>query len=113
MTVEFRLLGEVEARVDGRVVDLGHARQRCVLAVLLIEASRVVTVDQLLARVWAEEPPLRARNTLAGYVTRLRQALATANDVTLTRRPSAYLLAVEPQAVDLHRFHTLVAQART
>lgn len=86
MAVQFRLLGGVEARVDGQVVDVGHARQRCVLAALLVEANRPVRVDQLLDRVWAACPPQRAHNTLSGYLSRLRQALAIAEDVRLARR---------------------------
>lgn len=112
MSVEFMLLGSVEARVDGRVVGLGHARQRCVLAVLLMEANRVVSVDQLADRIWADRPPQRARNTLYGYLSRLRQALATAEKTGIARRSGGYVLNVEAAAVDLHRFHDLASQAR-
>ncbi|GAA0307675.1 BTAD domain-containing putative transcriptional regulator [Streptomyces turgidiscabies] len=112
MTVEFDVLGSVEARVDGRIVDLGHARQRCVLAVLLVEANRVVSVDQLLERVWADRPPQRARNTLYGYVSRLRQALAVAEGAEIVRRSGGYVLDVEATSVDLHRLHDLAGRAR-
>lgn len=112
MTVEFELLGSVESRVDGRIVDLGHARQRCVLAVLLVDANRVVSVDQLVERVWADRPPQRARNTLYGYLSRLRQALAPVEGTDIVRRSAGYVLGVEATAVDLHRFRDLVAQAR-
>lgn len=80
MVVEFRVLGEVEARVGGQRVDLGHARQRCVLVMLLVEANQVVSADQLVDRVWGERLPLRARDTLYSYLSRLRHALATVND---------------------------------
>ncbi|WP_200302474.1 BTAD domain-containing putative transcriptional regulator [Streptomyces adelaidensis] len=112
MTVEFDVLGSVEARVDGRIVDLGHARQRCVLAVLLVDANRVVSVDQLVERVWADRPPQRVRNTLYGYLSRLRQALAVAEGADIVRRSGGYVLDVEATAVDLHRFHDVTARAR-
>ncbi|MGY1501106.1 BTAD domain-containing putative transcriptional regulator [Streptomyces sp. QTS52] len=112
MTVEFGLLGSVEARVDGRIVDLGPARQRCVLAALLVDANRVVSVDRLVERVWADRPPQRVRNTLYGYLSRLRQPLAIAGEADIVRRSGGYVLNVEATAVDLHRFHDVAAQAR-
>ncbi|HEX6353112.1 AfsR/SARP family transcriptional regulator [Actinophytocola sp.] len=112
MSVQFRLLGPVEADVDGRQIELGHPRQRCVLAVLLVEADRVVPVDAMLDRVWADRLPNKARVTLSGYVSRLRHLLAEAGDVSLARQADGYRLAVDPQAVDLHRFRALVTQAR-
>lgn len=51
MAVEFRLLGDVEVSVDRRLVDVGHARQRCVLVALLVNVNRTVTVDPLIERV--------------------------------------------------------------
>jgi DNA-binding SARP family transcriptional activator/Tfp pilus assembly protein PilF len=100
-------------RVDGRPVDLGHARQRCVLAALLVEPNRPVPVEQLLDRVWGERPPQRARDTLYSYLSRLRQILAAAGDPRVARSPGGYFVAVDPMAVDLHRFRRLVVQART
>jgi len=112
VTAELRVLGAVEAYVDGEPVDLGSLRQRCVLAVLAIEANRVVSVDQLVDRVLGHQSPGDARSSLYSYLTRLRQALAGADDVAITRRPGGYLLTVDPAAVDLHLFHDLVARAR-
>ncbi|MFI2652217.1 tetratricopeptide repeat protein [Micromonospora fulviviridis] len=109
--MEFRLLGEVEAVIDGAFVDLGHARQRSVLAVLLIEANRVVHVDQLLYRVWADRRPQRAVSSLYSYLSRLRSCLDEAEGVSISRRSGGYLLTVAPAAVDLHRFRELVAGA--
>ncbi|MET9631914.1 BTAD domain-containing putative transcriptional regulator [Lentzea sp. NPDC006480] len=108
--VEFGLLGDVEVRVDGQVVDVGHARQRCVLAALLVDVNRLVPVDVLVDRVWGEQVPHRARNAVAGYVSRLRQVLPSG--VRITGRQGGYVLTVDPLSVDLHRFDHLVQRAR-
>ncbi|WP_058043496.1 BTAD domain-containing putative transcriptional regulator [Streptomyces roseifaciens] len=110
--MEFALLGSVEARVGGRPVGLGHRRQQCVLAALLVDANRLVTVGRLIDRVWAENPPQRARDTLYGYLSRLRRALAVSDSARILRRPGGYTLAVPAPAVDVHRFRELAAQAR-
>ncbi|MFF3751787.1 BTAD domain-containing putative transcriptional regulator [Streptomyces sp. NPDC002018] len=108
------MLGSVEARLDGRPVELGHARQRCVLAALMVDANRAVAVDRLIDRVWGERPPQRAQASLYSYVSRLRQALSpAAGDADIERRPGGYALAVDTYAVDLHRFRDLVERART
>ncbi|MFB6715276.1 MULTISPECIES: winged helix-turn-helix domain-containing protein [unclassified Streptomyces] len=93
---------------------MGPARQRRVLAVLLLEADRVVTVDELVDRVWGEQAPQRARSTLYSYLSRLRLALRTAaEEVQIARRSGGYVLAVAATAVDVHRFRGLAARART
>src|SRR5215831_2958001 len=108
----FGVLGDVEVRADGRLVEVGHARQRCVLAVLLVEANHVVSAAQLVDRVWGDQPPQRARETLYNYLSRLRRALSPVSDVDLARRSGGYVLTVDQMAVDLHRFNRLVAEAR-
>ncbi|MFC3896811.1 BTAD domain-containing putative transcriptional regulator [Lentzea rhizosphaerae] len=110
MPVGLHVLGQVELRVDGRLVEIGHARQRCVLAVLLVEANRVVTTEQLLDRVWADRLPYKARQVASNYVSRLRRLLA--GEVPIVRQGGGYVLQVDPEAVDLHRFRRLVKQAR-
>ena len=112
MRVGFRLLGEVGVWADARPVDVGHARQRCVLAVLLLSADRAVRADVLIERVWGVQPPRSARNTLHSYLVRLRQALSVCDGVTLTRQQGGYLLSVPPGSVDVHRFAELAADDR-
>jgi DNA-binding SARP family transcriptional activator len=116
LPVEFRLLGPVQAWVDDEHVDLGRPRQRCVLAVLLMEVNRVVPIEVLIDRVWGENPPASVRNVVYGYVTRLRSALrqagAEAADVRLNRSSGGYMLRAPAERVDLYRFRQLVEQAR-
>jgi DNA-binding SARP family transcriptional activator/Tfp pilus assembly protein PilF len=102
-------LGGVEARVDGRPVDIGHARQQCVLAALLVDANAVVPVDELVDRVWGERPPQRASGTLHSYLTRLRRV----DGVTIERRSGGYSLVVEdPLTIDVNLFRSLLTRAR-
>src|SRR5579885_455985 len=111
VVVRFSLLGDVRAHLDGHAVDIGPARQRCLLAVLLVDANYPVSIDQFAERVWSGALPHRVRGTLSSYVSRLRQALADAPEVTIARRLGGYLLTVDQQAVDLHQFRTLVGHA--
>ncbi len=111
MGIDFRLLGEVAAYLDGRPLDLGHRRQRGVLAVLVVDANRPVTSDALIDRVWADRPPRHARTALSGYVSRLRKILAADLRIRLDRHPGGYQLTLDAETVDLHRFSGLVARA--
>ncbi|WP_112225602.1 AfsR/SARP family transcriptional regulator [Lentzea atacamensis] len=106
MILEFGLLGAVEVRDSGALVDVGHVRQQSVLVALLVEEGRPVPVDRLLDRVWGERAPLRARETLYGYVSKLRKLL----ELDIERSPAGYRLTVAPDQVDLFRFRALVRQ---
>jgi DNA-binding SARP family transcriptional activator len=110
--MRFRVLGAVAAEAGGLPVDLGPARQRAVLAVLLVNANLPVPADVLLNRVWGDRLPQRARNTLSGYLSRLRQVLAADPEVTLSRYSSGYQLTVDPADVDLHLFRRLARTGR-
>ncbi|MGY0059791.1 AfsR/SARP family transcriptional regulator [Streptomyces sp. LZ34] len=113
MAIEFRVLGDVGAYVDGKALDLGHAQQRSVLAVLLAEVRRSVSAEQLIDRIWGEDAPQRAKGTLYSYLSRLRGVLAVAEEeCRIARRTGGYTLLVDPDAVDLHRFRALAEQAR-
>ncbi|MFC8943101.1 winged helix-turn-helix domain-containing protein, partial [Streptomyces griseoincarnatus] len=68
----FQVLGHVSARSERGQVPLGAARQRTVLAALLIEPGTHVSLDRLVDRVWGTTPPRSARQTLHSYVSRLR-----------------------------------------
>jgi DNA-binding SARP family transcriptional activator len=110
--VTFQVLRAVELDVDGRAADLGPARQKCVLVALLRDVNKVVSTGQLADRVWGGNPPSTARATLQSYLSRIREALGRAKNVTVASRSDGYVLTVDPEAVDLHRFRRLVAEAR-
>ena len=113
MVAEFRLLGDFEVYVADRVVDAGHDRQQCVLAVLLIEANRVVSAAELIDRVWGEQRlPAHPRNALQTYISLLRRALAMAGGVSIDRQSPGYKLTVDAGVIDMHRFGELIGQAQ-
>jgi DNA-binding SARP family transcriptional activator len=113
--LDFRILGPLEVVLDGRPVDLGGAKQRALLAILLLRANDVVSADRLIEDLWGEEPPATAENVLQTYVSRLRRALEPAaahgGERLLTRRPG-YMLRVQPQELDLDRFRDLADRGR-
>ncbi|MEJ3750861.1 tetratricopeptide repeat protein [Actinomycetes bacterium KLBMP 9797] len=109
--MEFRLLGPVEAFANGQVVDLGRPQQRLVLAVLLVDVGRLVPTELVIDRVW-DVAPGGARRTLQVHVARLRRVLARADaSVRLVGRAGGYLLDVDPDRVDAHRFQRLIGVA--
>lgn len=111
--MEFRILGPLEVVHEGRPVVLGGARERALLALLLLSANRVVSSERLVEDVWGGSPPEGAAQALRACVFRLRRALRAAggDDVVLTR-PAGYLVHVDPDALDAARFEALVARAR-
>ena len=112
MSVHFGVLGVVEVRRVGEPVEVGHARQRQVLAALVMDAGRVVPADVLVDRVWGEREPRRGREALYGYVSRLRGALSSSG-ADIVREQGGYRLMVRAGAVDVHRFRELSARAQT
>lgn len=112
--VEFRILGSVELWVDGQRCDLGTAKERCVLAVLLMTPGQPVSAERLVDRVWGENPPSKARDNLYTYVSRLRRRIDRLGGGAsiASSRSGGYTLHVDAEAIDLHRFLLLLKQAR-
>jgi DNA-binding SARP family transcriptional activator len=105
--MQFRILGPLEVEAHGEPRALGGAKQRAVLAVLLVHANRVVSRNRLIDAVWGEHVPETANSALQGYVSALRKVLGA--DLILTRAPG-YVLETAPTSVDLGRFESLVAE---
>jgi DNA-binding SARP family transcriptional activator/tetratricopeptide (TPR) repeat protein len=111
--MEFRVLGPIELWSAGQQYDLGPTRARCVLAILMLTPRTIVPTEVLIDRIWDTEPPPKARESLAVYITRLRAALrqAVGDSVRLVGRSRGYELDVDPDVVDLHQFRRLRRQA--
>ncbi|WP_410565729.1 BTAD domain-containing putative transcriptional regulator [Amycolatopsis sp. cmx-4-61] len=110
--MEFRVLGAVEATADGAPVDLGSRKQRLVLAVLLLETPRPVTVEHLVDLLWPDDPPASARNTVQVLVSRLRAVFRAAGGPELVTEGHGYVLRADPDTIDAHRFTALTRRAR-
>jgi DNA-binding SARP family transcriptional activator len=112
--MEFLLLGPLEVRDGNRTLPIVGARQRGLLAVLLLHANEVVSTDRLIEDVWRGEPPDTADNALQRQVSRLRQVLqpADGDGRLLLTRPPGYMLSISPDDIDLERFRRLVDEAR-
>jgi DNA-binding SARP family transcriptional activator len=80
--LEFRLLGEIEVLAGGRPVELGSAKQRALLALLLLERGRAVSADRLIEAIWSARAPKTARKSIQVYVAGLRKALGDARIIT-------------------------------
>jgi DNA-binding SARP family transcriptional activator/basic membrane lipoprotein Med (substrate-binding protein (PBP1-ABC) superfamily) len=107
--LELRVLGPLEARLEGGPIQLGGAKQRSVLAVLLLRAGEVVPVQRLVDELWPDEPPVSATHTLEVYVSRLRQ-LFNGYGPSLVRRGGGYVLDLGTAKLDSRDFEEL-AQA--
>jgi DNA-binding SARP family transcriptional activator len=110
---EFALLGPLAVSRDGVVVPIRAARQRALLACLLVQANRTVSADALIEGIWGVEPPRVARNDLQILVSRLRRVLGCADrPAPLVTVPGGYQLNVPDDGLDVYRFHQFVRQAR-
>jgi DNA-binding SARP family transcriptional activator len=109
VSVQFRILGPVGVLVDGREIALGGARQRAVLAILLIHRGGAVSVDRIIDELWSDDPPQTATKTVQVYVSRLRKLLGA--DVLVTSG-GGYALASGAAEVDADRFQRLLTEGR-
>jgi DNA-binding SARP family transcriptional activator/tetratricopeptide (TPR) repeat protein len=112
--LEVRVLGPFEVYRDGVPIAVEAPRERAVLAVLSLQAGRVVPANRLIELVWGDASPEQARATVHTLMWRLRRRLAEvgAGRVLVTRAPG-YLLQIEPARVDVMRFEDLLRRGRT
>ena len=109
--MDFRILGPIEVREDGRSLTLGGLRQRALLAALLLHAGESVSRDVLIDELWAGRAPSGAVNSLHVQVSRLRRALGGPTG-PLESTAVGYRLRIGPQGLDLWRFERLCGEGR-
>src|SRR5438309_2106537 len=116
LSLEFRLLGPFQVAASGRVVEIGSAKQRGVLALLAVHLNRPGTAEKLIEELWRGNPPASVQSTVQSLVYRVRRALAEAGaepaGVALRSRGSSYVLEADALQVDAHRFELLVGRGR-
>src|SRR4051812_1152813 len=106
--MELRLLGPIElVGDDGVAVRLPGGKPRAMLAMLALEAGRVVSVERLVDGLWGEHPPQTANKVVLGYVSRLRKLLP--HGVLETKEPG-YVLRLDGK-LDIDRFERLRSEA--
>lgn len=113
---EYRLLGPLDVRRDGESLDIG-ARQRALLALLLIEPNRVVSTDRIIDELWGDDAGRDHQNALWVQISRLRSVLDPArakrsDGSVLVTRPPGYVLVVDSERIDSHRFESLAREGR-
>jgi predicted ATPase/DNA-binding SARP family transcriptional activator len=108
--MDVRVLGPVEASVDGRPIALGGGKPRALLALLALNAGSSVSAARLIDGLWGEQPPATASKLVQVYVSQLRKALAASADgAEIVTRRHGYELRVGAGTVDAERFERLLA----
>lgn len=108
--MKFGILGPLEVRDADRVLPLTGAKQRALLAILLLHVNEVVSSERLIDDLWSEEPPGSGSTALQVRVSQLRKTLGTGGLLIVTQSPG-YVLRLEREQLDLQRFERLVAEA--
>jgi DNA-binding SARP family transcriptional activator len=110
--MEFRLLGPLEVSCAGRTVRLGGARERSVLAIMLLNANVVVSVDSLVDQLWPDAPPESAVHAVHVSISRLRRMLDDGGPGRIETDRPGYRLRVVSGELDLERFRGLCREGR-
>jgi WD40 repeat protein/DNA-binding SARP family transcriptional activator/energy-coupling factor transporter ATP-binding protein EcfA2 len=116
MAIDFRILGPIEAADDGAAIRLGGPKQRAVLTILLLQANRVVPVEQIADDLYGDAVPPTAVAQVRDHVSQLRklfgQRQGDGADPMLETHAPGYLLRVGPDQLDAFRFEAMTEQAQ-
>jgi DNA-binding SARP family transcriptional activator/class 3 adenylate cyclase len=107
--MDFRLLGPLEVFHDHVSVRIAAGKQGALLAILLLNANRTASREQLIDSLWGEDVPESAQKMVQIQVSQLRKALP---EPRLHTRQPGYVLEVREGELDVARFERAVADAR-
>ncbi len=113
--LEFRVLGTFEAMADDRPIPIGSPKQRALLAMLVLDLNRVVSLDSIVDELWGARPLANPNASVQSLVSRLRHSLSgtrCAGEVRLLGREPGYLLEADRLRVDAHCFEAAVDSGR-
>ncbi|MFF5209706.1 BTAD domain-containing putative transcriptional regulator [Streptosporangium sp. NPDC000396] len=111
--MDFRILGPLEIAVGGQRLDLGGIRQQTVLAVLLLDTNRAVTIGRLMEAIYGDDPPTTSRAQVQICISALRRLFAShGSPDIISTQSQGYAIQVDGDQIDSHRFETLILQAR-
>ena len=110
MALDFRILGPLEVAEDGVVLRLGGRLQRAVLAILLLDAGRVVPVERLVDDLYGDDAPATGAAQVRDHVSQLRKLLKEGGAQIETQAPG-YVLRLDPSQLDAGRFERAVDAA--
>jgi len=110
--VRWRLLGPLGLRTAESWAGVGAPKLRALLAVLLVEPGRVVSIERLVDELWGEDPGPGVRKLVSQYVFRLRRLAADPDARVLVTEAPGYRLAITADEVDAGRFEALLAEGR-
>jgi len=110
--MEFCLLGPLVVRRLGAIIPVPVGKQRAVLAALLLDADRVLRLDELAEALWGPSPPPSARVTVQNHIMRLRHALGDSGRARIRTQPGGYSIEVGTGELDVARFESLLGGAR-
>lgn len=107
------MLGPLEASRDGEPIHIAGARQRSVLALLLIHADELVTVEALVEQLLGQQRSKRALNAVRVALSRLRRLLENGDEGrVLQARAGGYVLNLGPEQLDVATFEHLLREGR-
>jgi len=95
-----------------RLLPLDRPQQRALLALLALNANRVVSTDLLIDALWGERPPPTASVALYGLVSGIRKLLEPDHAGVVVTKPPGYMLELPAEQIDVGRFELLAAEGR-